>query len=96
MISNHIGVLWPEHRGAAGPESSFVVRVGVTVADVVDELVWRPVERERDKTRAAKILGIGRRPVYTHLEHHDGYPTNGGSNSRPAVGKGPSLSAVSV
>jgi hypothetical protein len=38
------------------------------------------------KTRAAEMLGIGLRTVYTHLEHRDGYPTNGrphrGGNGR--------------
>jgi two-component system, NtrC family, response regulator HydG len=73
----------PHVRGVAGPDSSFVVQVGDRVDDVVDELVWRTVERERNKTRAAKILGIGLRTVYTRLEHRDGYPTDGASNGRP-------------
>jgi transcriptional regulator with PAS, ATPase and Fis domain len=70
----------PPHIGVvAGPDSSFVVQVGDRVDDVVDELVWRTVESVGNKTRAAKVLGIGRRTVYKRLERYDGDPTNGRS-----------------
>lgn len=75
----HIGVM-------AGLDSSFVVQVGDRVDDVVDELIWRTVERVGNKTRAAKVLGIGLRTVYTRLEHRDGHGPDGrrrpGENGR--------------
>jgi two-component system response regulator HydG len=67
----------PHIRGVAGADSSFVVQVGDRVDDVVDEMVWRTVESVKDKTRAAKVLGIGRRTVYKRLEHRDGHGTDG-------------------
>jgi two-component system, NtrC family, response regulator HydG len=65
----------PSHiRVTGGADSSFVVQVGDRVDDVVDELVWRTVESVRNETRAAELLGIGLRTVYTRLEHRDGQP----------------------
>jgi len=76
----------PRIRSSTGPESSFVVQVGDRVDDVVTELVWRTVESVKDKTHAARVLGIGRRTVYKRLEHRDGHGTDGrwrpGSNGR--------------
>lgn len=69
-----VGDLPPRIRSATGPESSFVVQVGDRVDDVVNELVWRTVESVGKKTRAAKVLGIGLRTVYTRLEHRNGHP----------------------
>jgi hypothetical protein len=68
-----------------GQHSSFVVQVGDRVDDVVDELVWRTVESVKDKTRAARVLGIGRRTVYKHLEHRDGHPRPHGNGRARAV-----------
>ena len=64
----------PRIRGVAGPDAAFLVHAGDNVDDVVDELVWRTVEHEHSKTRAAEKLGIGRRTVYTRLEHRNGHP----------------------
>ena len=67
----------PHIRGLDGQDGSFVVQVGDRVDDVVDELVWRTVESVGNKTRAAKVLGIGLRTVYTRLEHRDGHGPDG-------------------
>jgi transcriptional regulator of acetoin/glycerol metabolism len=72
----------PHIRGVAGPDSLFVVQVGDRVDDVVDELVWWTVESVKDKTRAAQVLGIGLRTVYTRLEHRHGH----GADGRPRPG----------
>lgn len=72
----------PHIRGAGGPEKSFTVHVGDRVDDVVDELVWWTVESVGNKTRLAKVLGIGLRTVYTRLEHRDGH----GPEHRPRPG----------
>ena len=72
----------PHIRGVDGPDSSFVVQVGDRVDDVVDELVWRTVESVKDKTRAAKVLGIGLRTVYTRLGHRDGHGADGRARPR--------------
>jgi len=66
---------------AAGPESSFSVHLGSSVREVVDELIWRTIAYAGgSKARAAKILGVGRRTIYSRLEHSENYQINGHSN----------------
>jgi two-component system response regulator HydG len=72
-----------ELRAPIGPDSSFVVHLPCSAREVMDELVWRTVEREGNKSRAARVLGVNRRTVHNHLERHDDYRTSGNSNSPP-------------
>jgi transcriptional regulator with PAS, ATPase and Fis domain len=69
---------------APGPESSFSVHLGSSVREVVDELIWRTIAyAQGNKVRAAKILGVGRRTIYSRLEQYDGHETNSRVNGHP-------------
>ena len=73
-----------EIEARARPDSSFIVHLGSSMKDVVDELICRTVTYAGgNKVRAAKILGVGRRTIYSRLEHHDGHEANGPMNGRP-------------
>lgn len=49
----------------------------------MDEVIWRTVAYLGvNKSRAAKVLGVGRRTIYGRLEHYDGFETNDRSNGR--------------
>lgn len=73
-----------EVKASARPDSSFTVHLGSSVREVVDELICRTVTYAGgNKVRAAKILGVGRRTIYSRLEHYDGPETNGSANGRP-------------
>lgn len=73
-----------EVKESAGPDSSFTVHLGSSMREVVDELICRTVTYAGgNKVRAAKILGVGRRTIYSRLEHYDGLETNGRVNGRP-------------
>ncbi len=79
-----VGDLPSEIAATALPESSFTVHLGSSVREVVDELIWRTLAfAGGNKVRTAKILGVGRRTIYSRLESHDGYETNGRANGRP-------------
>jgi DNA-binding NtrC family response regulator len=50
----------------------------------VDEVIWRTAAYlGSNKSRTAKVLGVGRRTIYGRLEHYDGFETNGRSNDNP-------------
>ncbi len=67
-----------EVQVAARPESSFTVQLGSSVREVVDELIWRTIEyASGSKARAAKILGVGHRTIYSHFDHNQSYQANG-------------------
>jgi transcriptional regulator with PAS, ATPase and Fis domain len=70
-----------EVQVAAQPESSFTVHLGSSVREVVDELIWRTIAYAGgSKARAAKILGVGRRTIYSHLDHNQSRQANGHSS----------------
>ena len=72
-----------EIKACARPDSSFTIRLGSSMREVVDELICRTVTYAGgNKVRAAKILGVGRGTVYSRLAHYDGFETNGRSNGR--------------
>ena len=73
-----------EIEASARPDSSFIVHLGSSMKDVVDELICRTVTYAGgNKVRAAKILGVNRRTIYSRLEHYDGHETNSRVNGRP-------------
>jgi len=74
----------PSEIGAtARPDSSFTVHLGCSVREVVDELICRTVTYAGgNKVRAARILGVGRRTIYSRLENYEVHETNGRSNGR--------------
>jgi len=66
------------------PDSSFTVHLGCSVREVVDELIWRTIAyADGNKSRAAKVLGVGRRTLYGRLERYDGYEMTGRVHGRP-------------
>ncbi len=74
----------PSEIGAtARSDSSFTVHLGCSVREVVDELICRTVTYAGgNKVRAARILGVGRRTIYSRLENYEVHDTNGRSNGR--------------
>jgi transcriptional regulator with PAS, ATPase and Fis domain len=66
-----------------GPEVGFMVRLGSTLEEVENELIARTISfAGGNKSRAAQILGVGRRTIYKQLERYKAYETNGHSNGR--------------
>ena len=60
-----------------------MVRVGSSLAEVQNELIVRTLASVGgNKTRAAEILGVGRRSIYNLLECHNGHVANGHLNGR--------------
>ena len=58
-----------EVKASAGPDSFFTVHLGSSVREVVDELICRTVTYAGgNKVRAAKILGVGRRTIYSRRQ----------------------------
>jgi DNA-binding NtrC family response regulator len=74
----------PEIEATDQPDSSFTVRLGSSMKEVVDELICRTVTYTGgNKSHAARILGVGRRTIYSRLESYDVHETNGHVNGRP-------------
>jgi len=66
-----------------GPTLGFTVRLGSTLEEVENELISRTIIfAGGNKSRAAQILGVGRRTIYNQLERYKAYETNGHSNGR--------------
>ena len=73
-----------EIEATARPDSSFTVHLGSSMKDVVDELICRTVTYAGgNKVRAAKILGVNRRTIYSRLENYEVHETNGPVSGRP-------------
>jgi two-component system, NtrC family, response regulator HydG len=73
-----------EIEATARPDSSFTVHLGSSMKDVVDELICRTVTYAGgNKVRAAKILGVNRRTIYSRLENYEVHETSGPMNGRP-------------
>jgi DNA-binding NtrC family response regulator len=67
-----------------GPELGFTVRLGSTLKEVESELIARTISfAGGNKSRAAQILGVGRRTLYKQPDRYKAYETNGHSNGRP-------------
>ncbi len=60
-----------------------MIRPGASLKEVEAELILRTLMLGGgNKTRAAQILGVGRRSMYSLLERHNGHVANGHSNGR--------------
>jgi len=67
-----------------GSELGFMVRLGSTLEEVESELIARTISfAGGNKSRAAEILGVGRRTLYKQPDRYKAYETNGHSNGRP-------------
>ncbi len=78
-----VGDLPKELSSQRGPEVGFMVRLGSTLEEVENELIARTISfAGGNKSRAAQILGVGRRTIYKQLERYKAYETNGHSNGR--------------
>jgi len=69
----------PKELGlCAAPGAGFMVRLGSTLAEVENELITRTISFVGgNKSRAAQVLGVGRRTIYKQLERYKPYETNG-------------------
>jgi transcriptional regulator with PAS, ATPase and Fis domain len=66
-----------------GPRLGFTVRLGSTLEEVENELIARTILfAGGNKSRAAQILGVGRRTLYKQPERYSVHETNGHSNGR--------------
>ena len=66
-----------------GPEPDFMVRLGSTLEEVASELIARTISfAGGNKSRAAQILGVGRRTLQKQPDRYKAYETNGHSNGR--------------
>src|SRR5258708_19307366 len=73
-----------EIEASARPDSSFIVHLGSSMKDVVDELICRTVTYAGgNKVRAAKILVAGPRTIYSPLHIYSVHEMNGRVNGRP-------------
>jgi len=78
-----VGDLPKELSFQPGPTLGFTVRLGSTLEEVENELIARTISfAGGNKSRAAQILGVGRRTIYKQLERYKPYETNGHSNGR--------------
>ncbi len=78
-----IGDLPKELSSQPGPRLGFTVRLGSTLEEVENELIARTILfAGGNKSRAAQILGIGRRTLYKQPERYSAHETNGHSNGR--------------
>src|SRR6266851_722492 len=67
-----------------GPEVGFMVRLGSTLEEVENELIARTISFVGgNKSRAAQILGVGRRTLYKQPDRYKAYETNGHCKGRP-------------
>ena len=82
--SNRLTVndLASEIKMSSRPESSFTVQLGSSLREVEDEMITRTIAYTGNKSLAARMLGLGRRTIYTRLENADLRETNGRSNGR--------------
>ena len=77
------GDLPAESASRRGPEAYFPVRVGSSLEQVENELIVRTLAFVGgNKTRAAEILGVGRRSIYNLLGRFNGNGANGHSSAR--------------
>ncbi len=78
-----VGDLSKAVASQSGPELGFTVRLGSTLAEVENELIARTISfAGGNKSRAAQILGVGRRTLYKQPERYSVHETNGQSNGR--------------
>ncbi|MGO9602614.1 MAG: sigma-54 interaction domain-containing protein [Candidatus Binataceae bacterium] len=62
---------------------SFAIRPGASLKEVQVEFIFRTLQSVNgDKTRAARILGIGRRTLYGLIERHNIHVPNSDANGR--------------
>jgi two-component system, NtrC family, response regulator HydG len=79
-----VGDLPKEISSQPGPTQGFTVRLGSTLEEVENELIARTISfAGGNKSRAAQILGVGRRTLYKQPERYSVHETNGHSNGRP-------------
>ncbi len=65
------------------PDAYFPVRVGSSLKEVENELIARTLASVGgNKTRAAQILGVGRRSIYNLLDRYHGRQAKGHPNGR--------------
>ena len=78
-----IGDLPKELSSQPRPRLGFTVRLGSTLEEVENELIARTISFVGgNKSRAAQILGVGRRTLYKQPERYSVHETNGHSNGR--------------
>jgi len=78
-----VGDLSKAVASQSGAELGFTVRLGSTLAEVENELIARTISfAGGNKSRAAQILGVGRRTLYKQPERYSVHETNGHSNGR--------------
>ena len=76
-------ILPKELSSQPGPKLGFTVRLGSTLEEVENELIARTILfAGGNKSRAAQILGVGRRTLYKQPERYSVHETNGHSNGR--------------
>jgi len=79
-----VGDLPKELSAQLGPARGFMVRLGSTLEEVENELIARTISfAGGNKSRAAQILGVGRRTLYKQPDRYKAYETNGHSNGHP-------------
>ena len=79
-----VGDLPKQLSSQPGPEVGFMVRLGSSLEEVENELIARTISFVGgNKSRAAQILGVGRRTLYKQPDCYKAYETNGHSNGRP-------------
>jgi DNA-binding NtrC family response regulator len=63
----------PEFKPTGNQDLSFQVRLGSSMDEVEQELIYRTIEfAGGNKTRAAEILGVSLKTLYNRLERYDG------------------------
>ena len=78
-----VGDLSTTPASPTGSQLGFMVRLGSTLEEVENELIARTISfAGGNKSRAAQILGVGRRTLYKQPERYSVHETNGHSNGR--------------